>query len=532
MNFIEASIFILFLAILSVPIASRFRIPLEIFLFAGSCILSFATGLTTFKINPAVIFELFLPPILFSAAYFTSWRDFKFNLRPIFQMAFGLVIFTAIIVALIAKMILPGLSWPEAFLLGSILSPTDASAATAIIKKFNVPRRFIVLLEGESLINDATALILYRFSLAAILYGSFSLSSAVGKFFMVSIGGIFTGLGIAIAAVYIVKKIRHTHAETALTFITAFSSYLIAEHLGCSGVISTVVAGIYFGIHFPEISVSKTRINSKASWDTLLFIINGFIFTLIGFELPVIIGSLKIYSITDLIYYGTIISLTVILSRLIWIFPSAYIPRALFPSIRRKDPTPPAKFLFSLGWVGMRGIVSLAAALAIPRQNMSGTFSEHIDLIIFLVYFTVVVTLTLPAFTIPMLIRITGMSNDTELNEKMQQEAKARITALNEINKAAVTLMQNGNISKPLYDEFINQLNRKYKVIQTQLNPLPYSLLQEDYMAYKKLIQTAINTERHTLMALRKSGEIHDEIFWNLINELDIEEIRSNTLRA
>ena len=532
MNFIEASVFIIFFAVLSVPVATRFRIPLEIFLFAGSCIISFLTGLTTFKINPTIIFELFLPPILFSAAYFTSWRDFKFNLRPILQLAFGLVLFTTLTVAAVAKIILPGLSWPEAFLLGAILSPTDASAATSIIKKFNVPRRFIVLLEGESLINDATALILYRFSLGAILYGSFSLSTAVGQFFVMSLGGIVIGLCIAIAAVFIVKKIQDTHAETAFTFITAFSSYLIAEHLHCSGVISTVVAGIYFGIHFPEISVSRTRINTKASWDTLLFIINGFIFTLIGFELPLIIKNLRIYSVSELIYYGVIISVTIIVTRIIWIYPSAYLPRVLFPSIKRKDPMPPTKFLFGIGWVGMRGIVSLAAALAIPRQIIPSVFSQHIDLIIFIVYFAVVITLTLPALTIPFLIRAMGLSNSSEINEKMQQNAKARIKALDEINKAITTVTKNENISEQVYQEFINQLDRKRKVIQTQVDPLPYSLLQEDYMAYKKLVYTSIKTERKILISLRKAGEIHDEVFWNLMAELDIEEVRSNTLRA
>ncbi len=532
MNFIEASVFVLFFAILSVPVANRFRIPLEIFLFAGSCLISLLTGLSTFKINPTIIFELFLPPILFSAAYFTSWRDFKFNLRPILQLAFGLVIFTAILVAVIAKLILPGLSWPEAFLLGAILSPTDASAATSIIKKFNVPRRFITLLEGESLINDATALILYRFSLGAIIYGSFSLSTAVGKFFIMSTGGMIIGIGVAFFSAFILKKIKHTHAETALTFITAFSSYLIAEHLGCSGVISTVVAGMYMGIRFPEISVSRTRFATKASWDTLLFIINGFIFTLIGFELPGILENLRIYTVSELIFYGVMISVTLILVRLIWIYPSAYLPRALFPAIKRKDPMPPVQVLFALGWIGMRGIVSLAAALAIPRYSIMSEYFQHIDLIIFIVYFAVAFTLTLPALTIPFLIRWMGISNSTELNENMQQKAKANMMAIDEVSHAVTLAMENTTISKQIYEEFMNQLDRKRKVIKTQMDPSPYSLLQEDYMAYKKLVQIGIETERKVLFKLRKSGDIHDQVFWNLMAELDIEELRSNTLRV
>ncbi len=532
MNFIEASVAVLLFAVLSVPLATRFRIPLEIFLFAGSCIISFLTGITTVTINPTIIFEVFLPPILFSAAYFTSWRDFKFNLRPIMQLAFGLVIFTTCTVAVIAKIILPMLSWPEAFLLGAILSPTDASAATSIIKKFNVPRRFIVLLEGESLINDATALILYRFSLAAILYGSFSFSTAIGHFVLMSTGAVAIGLSIAMASVFIVKRIQNTHAETTFTFITAFSSYLIAERLHCSGVISTVVAGMYLGIHFPEISGSRTRVNTKASWDTLLFVVNGFIFTLIGFGLPSIMQNLKIYPLSDLIYFGVIISLGIILTRLIWIYPSAYLPRVIIPAINRKDPMPKARFLFALGWVGMRGIVSLAAALAIPRQFNINGLPQHLDLIIFIVYFAVIVTLIIPAFTIPFLIRLMGISNADELNEKMQQKAKAQMTALTEINKTLMHIRENENIPREVYHEFINQLERKRRVIQTQITPSPYSMLQDDFMAYKKLVHIAIDTERKILMKLRKTGEIHDEVFWNMIAELDIEELRSNTMRA
>lgn len=532
MDLIEAAIFVLFLAILSVPIATRFRIPLEVFLFAGSCVTSFFTTFSTFTINPTIIFKVFLPPILFSAAYFTSWRDFKFNLRPIFQLAFGLVIFTAVIVAVVVKFILPDLSWPEAFLLGAILSPTDASAATSIIKKFNVPRRFIIVLQGESLINDATALILYRFSLAAIFYGSFSFTEAIGQFILISTKGIIVGLCIAIASLYILKKIKDTHAETAFTFIIAFSSYLIAEHLNCSGVISTVVAGMCLGIYFPEVSMTKTRINTKASWDTLLFIINGFIYTLIGFEFPSIIQGLHMYSMVDLIYYGVIVSVAIIIIRMIWIYPSAYIPRALFPAIRRKDPMPPAKFLFAIGWIGMRGIVSLAAALSIPHVNASTVFSQHIDLLIFIAYFAIVTTLIIPAFTIPLLIRLMGVNNSSELNETMQQKAKARIKTIDAIHKTATKLMQREKIPQKVYDEYLSQLNRTLQVIQTHVNPLPYSLLQEDYMAYKKLLHAGIRTERKTLLFLRRAGEIHDEVFWNLMAELDIEELRANTLRA
>jgi CPA1 family monovalent cation:H+ antiporter len=339
-NFIEPAIFILLFAILSVPIAIRFHLPLEIFLVIGSCILSLNPWLPALQLNPQIVFNLFLPPILFSAAYFTSWRDFKFNFRPISLLAFGLVIFTMFVVAMITKLLLPEFAWTECFLLGAIVSPTDATSATSIIKKLGAPRRLISILEGESMINDAAALILFRFSLAAILGNSFSLSNGAAHFIFMASGGVILGLIIGAISIYMLPKISLVAAETTFTFITAFICFLVSEYIGVSAIISTVVAGIYCGIHFPEVASSLTRINTKASWNTLRFIINGFVFTLIGLELPLILKNLQPDSLDTLIFYGSIISLIVILARLIWVYPMAYLPRLFFASIARKDPMP------------------------------------------------------------------------------------------------------------------------------------------------------------------------------------------------
>jgi Na+/H+ antiporter len=531
LNFIQASILILTIAILSVPLATRLRIPLEIFLFLGSCLISFLPGLPLIRFDPIIVFDLFLPPILFSAAYFTSWRDFKFNLRPITQLALGLVIFTAGVVALIAKQLFPALSWAEAFLLGAILSPTDASAVVSIIKKFNVPKRLIVLIEGESLVNDATALTLYRFSLIAILYGSFSFADASIQFLFIAAGGVIIGLSSALIGVYILKHLENTQAETAFTFIVAFASYLLAEELGCSGVIATVVAGLYFGIHLPEVISSPTKINAKATWATFRFIINGFVFTLIGLELPSVIANLGNYDALSLFLYGMAISLTVTGTRLIWIYPSAFIPRFLFPVIRRKDPMPSWKILFIIGWTGMRGIVSLAAALAVPREMIGGVPNSHLDLLIFLAYFAIVFTLILPAVTLPFLLRFLNVTDASEQNEKLQQEASARIQAIDEVIKAISETTSSNQVSPQVKNEFIEHIKRKREVIHTQVMRSPYSVLHADYMAYKKLVLTAIEAERRAFIILRKTGKIDDEVFWTLSDELDIEELRANSLR-
>src|SRR6185295_697632 len=247
MNLIEATLLLLLIATIAVPWARRIGQPTEILLVLGSLALSLLPGLPTLILDPNVVFQLFLPPILFDAAFFTSWRDFKRNRHVIFMLAFGLVLFTTSLVAVAAHALGLGMSWPVAFLLGAIVSPSDASAASAIIKKLGVPRRMLTIIEGESLVNDATALVAYRFALAAIATGSFSIGLAAIDFVLVSVGGACIGLLIAMAGIFIVQRLNSSAAETTLILITAFATYLCAERLGVSGVISTVAGGLYFG---------------------------------------------------------------------------------------------------------------------------------------------------------------------------------------------------------------------------------------------------------------------------------------------
>lgn len=523
MNFLEASLVILLMATLSVPLAERFKFPLELFLFLGSCIISMVATPISISIDPVIIFDLFLPPILFSAAYFTSWKDFKFNIRAITQLALGLVLFTTAVVAITAKLVLPGFSWAEAFLLGAIISPTDASAATSIIRKLGVPRRLIILLEGESLVNDASALILYKFSLGAILYGTFSLPVALVQFSFLTIGGFFVGFILAYLAVRILKKIRNIQAETVFTFLSAFASYLIAERLGFSGVIATVTAGIYFGIMLPESATAHTRMHATATWKSILFIINGFAFTLLGFQMPLVIKAVASYSILHLLWYGTAISIAVIAIRLIWIYPSAYIPRKLFRSIAVKDPMPSWQLLFGIGWVGMRGIVSLAAVLAIPITEASLIPGSHLHLLIFITYFVIATTLVIPTLTMPFLVKILKLK---DAEDHFKEEALGRIQMIENAITACKAFATEQHFPPMILEEFIQQYQKKHQMIEAQLSDVPYSAISDTYFIFRRLFRKAIQAERATLLQLRKNGDIHDGIFWSLSEELDIEEMR------
>lgn len=529
MNFIEAAIFILFLAVISVPIANRARLPLEIFLVLGSGIISLVTWMPGFVIDPKIIFNLLLPPILFHAAYFTSWHDLKSNIRPISLLAFGLVIFTMLIVAIVAKNIFPVFSWGECFLLGAIISPTDAASATSIIKKIGAPRRIITILEGESLINDATALITFRYSLVAVISGSFSLPVATAQFFVSTLGGVAVGLMVAVLSVFILQKIKSVPAETTLTFITALTAYLVGEHLYVSGVIATVVCGVYFGWRIPILNSSRTRIHAKGSWDTIIFIINGFAFTLIGLELPSILQNLHNHPLGHLVFYGVLISVIVMLARLIWVFFTVYLLRIIFPHIARKDPAPAWSVAFILGWCGMRGIISLAAALSLPIYIAPDIPFPHRDLILFITYCVIVLTLIVPSFSLPFLLRFFKLS---DVENKMKQEALARMRSFEGVLDNLQEVMKKEKIPEEIFHEFSKHVDRRINVLQTQLQATAYSTVNREYQAIKTLTLAAIASERKTLLQLRYSAEINDDVFHLLLSELDVEELRAKTLRV
>lgn len=529
MSFIEISIFLLFLATISVPLAARTPLPFEIFLVAASAIISLIPGLPQIQISPDIIFNLVLPPILCSAGYFLSWHDLKFNFRPISLLAFGLTIAIAIVIAFVTSALIPGFTWQEGFLLGAIVSPTDATTAVAVIKKLGVQRRLITILEGESLFNDASALLLFRFSLAAIMLNSFSFVQAASQFVIITLGGLIIGLFIGHVSIYLLKRIKDVSAETTLTFINAFSSYMIAERLGFSGVIATVVCGIYCGVRFHEVVSPTTRINANASWQTLIFIINCFAFTLIGIELPWVVSNLGPYSMSHLILYSLVVTLFLFLTRFIWIYVVAHVSRKLFPSIAFKDPILSWQPLFVLSWANMRGIISLAAVLAIPLHMVDGTLFPHRNVFIFITYSVIVFTLLIPTLTLPFLVTFFKLTEDP--SAKIREEALARVNAFEGVIEALCVMTKNENIPKETINEFRHHFERRLNVIKTQLNEFPSSTLHNEYNALRTLTLAAIRNERETLLKLRKSGKVHNEVFHLLSDELDLEELRARTLR-
>ena len=360
---------ITFLGVLS----NKYKFPFPIILVLSGVVISLIPGLPVVTLNPSVVFLIFLPPLLYGAAWNISWHDFKAAARPISLASVGLVFFTTALVACTAHWLIAGLSWPVSFLIGAIVSPPDAVAATSVTKGLGLSPRVTAILEGESLVNDASGLIAYKYALTAITAGNFVLWQAGLNFLFVAAAGIGIGLTIAYI-IYIIQKkfICDPILVVTLTFLTPFASYLLAEHFHVSGVLAVVTTGLYLSFRSAEIFRNQSRIMTYGVWEVIIFILNSLIFVLIGLQLRSVMEGINDYPLRDLVLYGLAISFVVIAVRFIWIVPSALLPRWLSKHIRETEPFDPRNMVV-VSWAGMRGVVSMAAALALPLTLQDGT---------------------------------------------------------------------------------------------------------------------------------------------------------------
>lgn len=524
MNLFEIAFLLLLFSAIAAAFVPRLRLPQEVVLLVGSLFLGFLPGVPRLTLDPSIVFFLFLPPILFAAAYFTSWRDFKMNLRPISLLAIGLVVFTTAAVAWAMRSLIPGMTWPVAIALGAMVSPPDASAATSITRKLGIPRRLVTIIEGESLVNDATALVLYRFALAAVATGAFSIQLGLAKFLWMGGGGILVGLIIGRAGMWFYRRMPETRAQILMSFLTAFASYSVGEHLGVSGVISTVTAGLHFGHWLPVKATAEIRIEAKATWDFVLFVINGFVFALMGLQLPSVLQNLSGYSAGQLAVYAITLSIIVVVVRFLWVFPATYVPRWVSAALSKRDPAPPWQAVVALSYTGMRGIVSLAAALALPVGN---EFPMR-DLVIFLTYATILTTLLIPSLTLPSLLRYLGLKAG---DENFREEMNARLITTRAVAEAFSDLEKKHVRASISLEQMRRRYERRIRTFESNLKAEPYSELFEDDREARLLLRDMIELERGALIKLRNDGAIHDEVFHTIARELDLEDLRLGTQR-
>ena len=527
MHPLEAILALLVAAAAMAFVAGRVGMPYALALVIGGLALGFVPGLPRVALEPQYVFVLFLPPLLYYAALQSSWRDFRANIRPISTLAFGLTLFTTAVVAAVAKWLIPDFSWATAFVLGAIVSPPDAVAATAVAQRLRVPKRVVTILEGESLINDAAAIVAYRFAVAATIEGTFSLSSATLRFVLVGAGGVGVGWAVGWAIAKVRPRIRDVSVETAFSLLTPYIAYLPAEHLGVSGVLAVVTTGLYLSRHYPRIVAPAARLRAYAVWDTLVFVLNCLVFILIGLQLPAILARLK--DDTDirlLVAYGTIVSLATILVRIAWVFPATVVPRWLLPSLREREPMPPMGQVFVIAWTGMRGIVSLAAALALPMQ-----FPNR-DLILFLTFCVICTTLLAQGLTLPWIIRRLGVQEDgsQEAEEEVTARYLSALAALERLDalKGPTTASPAGNEAavarvRAEYEQRIGYYSaRLVDPMRGDDDAADGSVCRNVEDAHRE----ALAAERRMLLRLRDDGVIGDEILRRVQHALDLEESR------
>jgi CPA1 family monovalent cation:H+ antiporter len=513
---------VLFLMLCSVAlgwVARHFNFPYPIALVIGGSALGFLPELPQVPFDPQLILVLVLPPILYQAALMTSWRDFKANIRPISLLAIGLVFATTITVGAALKLLIPGIPWAAAFVLGAIVSPPDAVAATSILSRLNIPRRVATVLEGESLVNDASGLVLYKFAVAAVLTGAFSLFDASVQFVVIAIGGVAIGMLMGLLFVFIHRGLGDTFIEVLTTLMVPYITYILAEYLHLSGVLAVVAAGLVRGRYSPEIVSAEMRIIARSVWNLLVFLLNSLVFILIGLLLSGVIGRLTGYSPEQLVLYGTVISLVAVFVRFAWIFPATYVPRILSESLNRRDPAPPKEELFIMSWCGMRGIVSLAAALALPLTLLDGTPFPERDLIIFLTFVVIAVTLVLQGLTLAPLIRRLQVGSDWSEQEEQQ---RARMALTHAALAAIAEVVAQENISNELADRIRSEFAEKITL------SFPGSIVVDHGAGdpAKRLRRAALKAERRELIRIWRENQISDDVLHHLEEDLDYQESR------
>jgi Na+/H+ antiporter len=407
---IQILILLLIVIVAVSVIATRLKVPPAILLVLAGVVLALVPGLPAVTLAPEVVLLLVLPPLIYASAFAMSWREFRFNLRPISLLAIGCVLFTTVAVAAASHWLLH-FPWAVGFVLGAIVSPPDPVAPLSIARRMGLPRRLLVILEGEGLANDATALILYRFAVAAVSVGSFSFTHAAGMFVAIIAGEILWGIGVGWIMLRVRRWASDPRSEIILSILTPFLAYWPPQMLGGSGVLATVTTGLYISWNGLRLISAATRLQGVFFWDFFIYVIEGMVFLITGLQARALIADFGNYSLSELLSSAIVVTGAVIATRFVWMYPATYLPRWLIPTIAHRDPSPPWQWPFALGFTGIRGIVSLAAALAIPLTTASNEPFPDRDMILFLTFSVILVTLVGQGLTLPLVIRWLGLAN-------------------------------------------------------------------------------------------------------------------------
>ena len=506
--------------LIAAPVA---RIPYPIFLVLGGLALGFVPGIPKIELPPDVVLVAVLPPLLYSSAFFTSLRDLRQNRRAIGFLATGLVLATTVAVAVVAHELIDGFSWGAAFVLGAVVSPTDAIAATQIAERLGVPRRIIAIIEGESLVNDGTALVLYKVAVVAVVTGTFSIWSAGLRLLWSIVGGIAIGIVVGYLVAAVRRRLDNPPLEVTIALMTGYFAFIPAAAAGASGVLAVVTAGVYLGWRTPELTSVQTRLQGQGVWEILTFVINALLFALVGLQLPHIVDALGGTSTSALIVDALLVTGAVVVTRLVWVPTLAYLPRWLFRGIRERDPYPPFSYPLVISWAGLRGAVSLAAALALPLTTDAGAPFGQRDLIVFLTFCVILGTLVVQGLSLPALIRALHLEDDGIAD---QEEAKARIKAA----RAALRRLDELTVEDWVRDDTAERMRGLYNFRQNRFKARfedgDDGGIEEQSTSYQRLRRELLDAERAEIVQLRRDGIINDDVMHRVERDLDLEDAR------
>jgi monovalent cation/hydrogen antiporter len=512
---------------LLVMVANYLKLSYPIVLLVGGLALSFVPGIPRFEIKPELIFLIFLPPLLFDAAWNTSWKDFWRWRRVILVFAFGLVFFTSTIVAVISWAVIPGFTLALGFLLGGIISPPDALAATSILKSVRVPKRVVAILEGESLINDASSLIVFRFALAAVLTGSFVWHEAIIDFSLVTVAGIAIGLVVALILYAVFRWLPTTPSiDGAILFTAPYLMYLTAESFHFSGVMAVVSGGLFISYRNNEIFSHSSRLQTQSMWSTIGFVMTGLVFMLIGLELQNIVEGMEDYAFSEALGYSLIISAVVIVTRLGFMMGTSVFTKFISKYITTADPNPGWKGPIIIGWAGMRGVVSLAAALSIPVLMTDNTSFPHRNLILFITFVVIFITLVVQGLLLPLVVRWVDYKDPDKMLPEDQQDSKIHI----ELMRIALHTMEihhpNESSGNKLIQIFMKRVKNDVQISQQHLDNSDFKVDNTMVEEFRKVFSDVIGAQRQELLKFRQKNEFDEEVIRKHETQLDLEEER------
>ena len=499
--------------------ARRLRLPRAAALILGGIAIALIPGAPELELDPDLVLVLFLPPLLMASAYFTAWRDFRADLRIILQLAVGAVVFTTLVVGVVAHWVQPGLPWAACFALGAIVSPPDSVAAKAVLKSLPLPPRVILLLEGESLVNDASGLVLLRLAVAAALTGVFNAGQATFEFGWLAIGGVMVGIAFGMVSIFVLRRMRDSDLMIISSFLTAWISYIAADKLGVSGVLSTVACGMVLGWKQHDILSAATRIRSAAVWGVVVFILESLVFMLIGLSLRGVLARLggNWAAVATLLPATAAIVGAVIAARFLWIFPTTYLPRLFSPSLRSRDPYPSLAVPFIMSWAGLRGVVSLAAALSLP-DGFPGR-----DFILAVTFAVILVTVLIQGTTLALLARLVANARftATSASKLTEHQARARVAQAQLRAVEQASLLEDGTHRHPrLVEQYTYRVRASTRFSEES------DTLTSHRVEHFSTVLAANNAGRAELLRMHRSGEVDDAVLHEIEEELDLEEMK------